>query len=138
MTSELLGIADGVRAVTGAARAIAQTEERLGWLPGLLDWRWQRQSSFSSVTGTAQLSLIWMRLHALGGEPIFLTSALRGIEAVKASQARVASADVSGAIPGSDPLWGAYVPLAYPNWASKFFIDALLAKRRALAAQQSG
>ena len=34
--------------------------------------------------------------------------------------------DLRGAIPGPDPLWGWYNDGAMPNWAAKFFIDALL------------
>ena len=31
-----------------------------------------------------------------------------------------------GAVKGSQPIWGRYAPLSYPNWATKFFIDAML------------
>ena len=33
-----------------------------------------------------------------------------------------------GGIKGSLPIYGRYAPLQYPNWATKFFIDALLTK----------
>ncbi len=33
---------------------------------------------------------------------------------------------IKGAIAGSFPLWGNYMTFVYPNWASKFFIDALM------------
>ena len=39
-----------------------------------------------------------------------------------------------GGIKGSLPIYGRYAPLQYPNWATKFFIDALLAKQRTLSA----
>jgi hypothetical protein len=39
-----------------------------------------------------------------------------------------------GGIKGSQPIYGRYAPLQYPNWATKFFIDALIAKERALNA----
>ena len=31
-----------------------------------------------------------------------------------------------GSIPGSYPIWEKYLYFRYPNWAAKFFIDALL------------
>jgi len=37
-----------------------------------------------------------------------------------------------GGIKGSYPIYGRYAPLQYPNWAAKFFVDALLAKQGAL------
>ena len=33
---------------------------------------------------------------------------------------------VRGAIPGSAPIWGAYSRFEFPNWAAKFFADALM------------
>lgn len=33
---------------------------------------------------------------------------------------------VRGAIPGSAPMWGAYSRFEFPNWAAKFFADALM------------
>jgi hypothetical protein len=33
---------------------------------------------------------------------------------------------LDGAIPGSFPLFGEYMRAGYPNWATKYFIDALL------------
>jgi hypothetical protein len=33
-----------------------------------------------------------------------------------------------GAIAGSAPIWGRYSMFEYPNWAAKFFADALMLK----------
>ncbi|MBC8072612.1 MAG: hypothetical protein IAG13_30100, partial [Deltaproteobacteria bacterium] len=38
-------------------------------------------------------------------------------------------AETRGAIKGSHPIWGGYSPFTYPNWATKFFVDALLLAR---------
>ena len=34
--------------------------------------------------------------------------------------------NICGAIKGSQPIWGGYAPFTYPNWATKFFVDAML------------
>ncbi len=34
--------------------------------------------------------------------------------------------EIRGAIKGSHPISGIYAPLQYPNWATKFFADALI------------
>ncbi len=34
---------------------------------------------------------------------------------------------INGALPGSLPVTGNYLRLAFPNWGMKFYIDALLA-----------
>ena len=36
------------------------------------------------------------------------------------------SPDTLGALNGSYPFWGKYEPFAYPNWATKYFADALM------------
>jgi hypothetical protein len=33
---------------------------------------------------------------------------------------------VRGGIAGSAPIWGDYSRFEYPNWAAKFFADALM------------
>ena len=39
---------------------------------------------------------------------------------------RKESINTMGAINGSFPLWGKYEPFAYPNWATKYFADAMM------------
>ena len=34
-------------------------------------------------------------------------------------------ADRAGGLPGSFPIWGRYVPLKHPSWATKFYLDHL-------------
>ena len=38
-----------------------------------------------------------------------------------------------GALPGSFPLWGRYEKFAFPNWGTKYFVDALLCAGRDMA-----
>ena len=40
-----------------------------------------------------------------------------------------------GGVPASQPIWGAYVPYALPNWGAKFLADALQLKSTLPAAQ---
>jgi hypothetical protein len=37
-----------------------------------------------------------------------------------------AADEVRGGIAGSWPIWGAYSRFEFPNWAAKFFADALM------------
>jgi folate-dependent phosphoribosylglycinamide formyltransferase PurN len=67
------------------------------------------------------------------GDPRLLNAALKAIDIVKAAQAMDAEdPGVKGGIAGSQPVWGEYIPHAFPNWAVKYFLDALLAKQKAL------
>ena len=57
----------------------------------------------------------------------------RGVQGDRRGEARAVarqrSAGIRGGVAGSAPIGGAYIPFAFPNWAAKFFIDALCAKR---------
>src|SRR5579884_2183505 len=130
--AETLGRDDGVAAA--AAHRIARRLELAGWLPGVLDWRWRGGAGYACLTGNAQMALVWMRLFRHTGDLRLVNAAFKAIDLVKRAQpVGVAHPDIAGAIPGSDPLWGSYLYCALPNWAAKFFVDALLAKQRVLA-----
>jgi hypothetical protein len=51
-------------------------------------------------------------------------SALRYV--MSAQDITTRNLDLRGAIKGSQPVWGAYSRLTFPNWATKFFIEAML------------
>ena len=135
LTAQLLHDDRGILVARRAAHAVARRLEVSRWLPGKLDWRWRADAPYACLTGNAQMALIWIELHRLEGDPALLGAACKAIDLVKAAQPMTAhDPGIRGGIAGSDPVWGDYISLAYPNWATKFFIDALLAKRRAIAA----
>jgi folate-dependent phosphoribosylglycinamide formyltransferase PurN len=135
LMSQLLHDDRGIAVARRAALAVARRLEVSRWLPGKLDWRWRARASYACLTGNAQMALIWLELHRLDWDPALLSAACKAIDLVKAAQPMTANDyGIRGGIGGSDPIWGDYIPLAYPNWAAKFFIDALLAKRNAIAA----
>jgi hypothetical protein len=96
---------------------------------------WEFLSSHRCLTGYAQLAIVFFRLYRLDGDKRYLNAGLNLLDDVTATQ------DVTslgkphyGGIKGSHPIYGRYAPLQYPNWATKFFIDAMLAKQAALNA----
>jgi hypothetical protein len=59
----------------------------------------------------------------------FLNVALSIINHLKSTQSlNDRDPDIRGAISGSLPIWGGYGSFAFPNWAGKFFADALMLK----------
>jgi hypothetical protein len=63
-----------------------------------------------------------------------VNAAFKAIDEVKRAQTLAhTNGGIRGGIPGSWPIGGEYVQFALPNWAAKFFIDALCAKRACLA-----
>jgi folate-dependent phosphoribosylglycinamide formyltransferase PurN len=81
------------------------------------------------------MALVWFALWDRTGDSRFLNAALKAIDLVKRAQPMSnPNPGIRGGIPGSDPIWGDYIRMALPNWAAKFFIDALLVKRAAMRA----
>ena len=133
LSSELLGDEAGIAAVERASWAIARRFELDRCLPGVLNSEWRGNAAYSCVTGTAQMALIWFHLSGRTGDMRYANTALKAIDTIKAAQPMgYGPKDAHGGIPGSDPLWGDYIYLSFPNWAAKFFIDALMEKSRVL------
>lgn len=109
------------------ATAVAKTQRRDGAMPGRLRADWRPASRWTCVTGNAQMAIVWLRLAAATGELSWRTYAERACS-YNLSIQNLTSADagVRGGIPGSQPLNGDYMRNRYPNWAAKFFVDALL------------
>lgn len=99
-----------------------------GFIPGRFYADWVPASRSSCLTGNAQLAVVCYRLHEVTREPAFLDAATRLVDWLKALQ-QLDSGDpaIDGAIGGSFPLLAGYMPAGFPNWATKYFLDALLA-----------
>ena len=123
----MLGDNRYLAAALKAARALAQVQREDGWLAGTYADEWTPTAKYSCLTGEAQMAICWLRMAESCGQDFMRVSARRAIAHVKTTQ-RLDDPDpvVNGAIPGSAPIWGAYARFEYPNWAAKFFADALM------------
>jgi hypothetical protein len=110
-----------------AAQGLMAKQRYDGWLAGTYDDGWTPTAGYACVTGVAQMALCWLRLFQLTGRLDYREAAGRAIAYVKRTQ-RIEEADdiLRGAVPGSAPIWGGYSRFEFPNWAAKFFADALM------------
>jgi hypothetical protein len=115
-----------VAAALKAARALAAAQRPDGSLAGIFADGWRPTAAYCCLTGVAQMCINWLRLRRLTGEEDLSEAARCGIGYLKATQRRHGRPEVVGAIAGSMPIWGGYSRFEYPNWAAKFFADALL------------
>lgn len=131
-TGELLGNPRLVEAAVTSADALMRCVSDSGYLPGRFDASWQPRVNWACLTGSAQLGIVLMKLHAHTGRDEYLQTArsLAGF-LVYVQQLSAGGANRTGALPGSYPIWGTYAPLRFPCWATKYFIDLLLLLRRA-------
>ena len=110
-----------------AGSRLAQVQREDGWLAGTYRDGWMADASYACLTGIAQMSLNWTRLAQVTGDDTFRTNARAGLTFLKSTH-RLNDIDdaVRGGIAGSSPIWGDYSRFEYPNWAAKFFADALM------------
>ena len=101
--------------------------EKYGFLPAHFNSNWQSNDFYSCLTGDAQLSIIWLKLYQIYKDKKFLLNAIKLNNYLKSNQILNSGwIDIDGAIKGSDPIWGLYNMFSFPNWATKFFCDALM------------
>ena len=123
----LLGEARYLDAALKAARGVAAAQRQDGWLAGTFKDGWVADARYSCLTGVAQMSMNWTRLAQATGAEDLRAHARAAIAYLKTTQ-RLNDPDpaVRGGIAGSAPIWGDYSRFEYPNWAAKFFADALI------------
>jgi hypothetical protein len=110
-----------------AARGLAAQQRADGWLAGTFSDDWKPEAGYCCLTGLAQSVLIWQRLiHAGAGEGL-QRNVRSGIDWLCRNHYLLGdNSPKDGGIAGSLPIWGDYSRFEYPNWAAKFFADALL------------
>lgn len=106
---------------------VAGRQRPNGSLPGYLEQGWRPAASWSCLTGNVQFAINWHRAATISGRTEFLKHAASAIRFTAATQdLRADEPGVRGGIKGSHPIDGDYMTGRYPNWAAKFFMDALL------------
>ena len=125
----LLDSEEMINAAIKASTAQAAQQRVDGWLAGVYDDNWLPKAHYCCLTGLAQMSIIWQRLIVTQGIDELKLPVARGLDFLKSNH-RLNSkyAYQRGAIAGSAPIWGRYSMFEYPNWAAKFFADALMLK----------
>ena len=96
---------------------------------------WQPAAFSSCLVGAAQVAVVCYRLAAHTGDARYRRAADAVVNFLKelqrTSSTSAVDREVVGALGGSYPLVGAYMPNGYPGWATKFLLDALLLQHAA-------
>ena len=123
----LAGRDDFIKAVRLTADALLPRISDAGYLPGCFYSDWEPAVLSSCLTGSAQIAIVCYRLAEQTGEFKYRSHADKLVNYLKSLQlTKSEDAALVGAIAGSFPLFGGYMRAGYPNWATKYFLDALL------------
>jgi uncharacterized protein YyaL (SSP411 family) len=116
-----------ISAAVRTADALLALQRADGSLASTYGPGWRPTSLSSCLTGDCQASRLWLRLGMLRPNPAYAQAAERAITFVSRTQKlESANPGVRGGIAGSAPFYGRYERFKYPNWAAKFYVDALL------------
>jgi hypothetical protein len=83
-------------------------------------------------TGHAQLAIMWLKIYNKYDDLRYLNASLKILDRVSLLIPCYTFIKRKGGVPGSYPFWGKYMIFRQPNWATKFFIDAILLEDEAL------
>jgi uncharacterized protein YyaL (SSP411 family) len=130
-----VGIAAGrddfVDAGEQCLQGILPNIEENGYLAGRFDSDWHPAVRWVCITGSAQIAIVAYRLAELRGKQEYLTAADKLVNYLKATQRTDTGIEgIDGAVAGSYPITGPYMTTGYPNWATKYFLDALMLQAR--------
>ena len=123
----LLGDERFIQSALRAGKAMAKAQRNDGWLAGTYAEQWQPSANYCCLTGLAQASLNWTRMIKSCGESDLHTSVDLALTFLKRNHRIKGDGSVDdGGLAGSVPIWGRYSMFEFPNWAAKFFADALM------------
>jgi len=109
------------------ARSCISKMHKSGFIPGQIDTDGTTNNSYCCLTGNCQLSIIWAKMFKITGDYAYQSAAVTALQYVmKYQNLQTGNKNIRGAIKGSHPIWGPYSRLTFPNWPTKFFIDAML------------
>jgi hypothetical protein len=98
-----------------------------GFLAGRLKSDWAEAVPWCCLTGSAQMSILWLKLYRLTGEARYREAGRRINRYLKATQDLASDNEgIRGGIAGPYPIGTGYNRYQMLNWAAKFFADALL------------
>ncbi len=133
---EIAGRPEFVDAAERTAYSLLHLMHADGFIPGAITSNFRGAVNWACLTGTAQTSIVWSQLDRLRNNRAF------GEAAERANRYLMQRHDISnpdpsirGGLPGSWPVSGGYGRYKILNWATKFFVDALLMRKYVGAAK---
>lgn len=127
----LTGDASYISGAELTARGLIGVMHSDGFIPGQIDRSFKASADYSCLTGIAQTSIVLSELYEMTGDEAFRTArTAANLYLMQRHNLAHPNPAVRGGVYGSWPVWGGYGQLLVLNWATKFFIDALLLEAR--------
>jgi hypothetical protein len=106
---------------------VKKTELTNGRLPGEFDEFLKSNKRYVCLTGNAQLAICILLMEQQKSDLRLVNAAAKLIDFIGSVQKQGGfNSGMQGGIAGSYPIWGSYMFMRYPNWAAKYYCDALM------------
>ena len=116
-----------IRRAKLAADAMLSRQSSDGSLFGSYDSDWNPTALSTCLTGNAQMAIIWLRLFQLTRDEKYRIGSSKAVGYLLGKQEKsLWFGNIRGAVAGSWPISGNYLPYVYPNWAAKFVSDLFM------------
>jgi uncharacterized protein YyaL (SSP411 family) len=101
-----------------------------GFLPGYIGPDFRGVVKWCCLTGTAQTAIVWGHLFELTGDTRYRDAMDKAIRYLILRH-DISNDDqrIRGGVPGSWPVWCEYGQTMILNWATNFFVEALLLRQ---------
>jgi hypothetical protein len=129
---------DAIQSAATSAWVLLRKFETHKRLPGTYESDFVSGQNFACLTGNAQMSCVWLRLFEVTGDLRYLNAALKMNELLKQLLPSSSNRGVAGGVAGSYAIWGAYQPMRFISWGSKFLADALMLEQRLMRKVETG
>ena len=104
-----------------------RAELNRGKLPGIYNNAWEPLGRFTCLTGNAQVAFLLLQQYDRVNDLRLVNAACKLSDVVVNAQNNKHPIEgIRGGISGSQPVWGKYMTLRYPNWAAKFHSDTMI------------
>jgi len=114
------------------ADSMLKLQNEDGSFPGRVKKNWTSEHQWSCITGNSQLALNFLRFYEITKNQKWFDAASKANRFNMSIQdLETSDRNIKGALKGSYPINEEYMRYRYPNWATKFFLDALI-KEKAL------
>lgn len=123
-TARLLNRGDIAAQAESALLRLLRQRDQDGRTAGAYHADWRGVLHYRCVTGNLQLSLLAAQIGNLRSEAIWKAASVSLFEEVAHTQADTPWKGIRGGLPGSDPFWGPYLRLRFPNWAARYYAEA--------------
>ena len=116
----------GVSTNKALDKLLKKAEFNNGRLPGAYKPGWKPVNHYSCLTGNLQTAICLILMEEKLNDLRIINAAAKMIDWVCDRKNLIPSRKLKGAITGSWPIYGKYMFLRFPNWASKYFCDSIM------------